>query len=132
MERLYSKGYVSDPKSKTKSVVLSEEGEKRSGSCSQAFLAETLDLAQTELLTRVGRKPNPGQGRIGDESPGTHRTLRYSLLISDRACLAFLRSSFRQGQRDSGAAGSYGSLFRVEYRDYVGAGGVPGGQAASH
>ena len=30
MERLHSKGYISDPKSKAKSVVLSEEGEKRS------------------------------------------------------------------------------------------------------
>jgi Domain of unknown function (DUF6429) len=30
MDRLYSKGYISDPKSKAKSVVLSEEGEKRS------------------------------------------------------------------------------------------------------
>ncbi len=30
MERLRAKGYISDPKSKTKSVVLSEEGEKRS------------------------------------------------------------------------------------------------------
>jgi hypothetical protein len=30
MDRLYSKGYLSDPKNKTKSIVLSEEGEKRS------------------------------------------------------------------------------------------------------
>lgn len=30
MDRLHSKGYISDPKSKTKSVVLSEDGEKRS------------------------------------------------------------------------------------------------------
>jgi hypothetical protein len=30
MERLHSKCYISDPKSKAKSVVLSEEGEKRS------------------------------------------------------------------------------------------------------
>jgi Domain of unknown function (DUF6429) len=30
MERLHSKGYISDPRSKAKSVVLSEEGEKRS------------------------------------------------------------------------------------------------------
>ena len=30
MERLHSKGYISDPKSKAKSVVLSEEGQKRS------------------------------------------------------------------------------------------------------
>jgi hypothetical protein len=30
MERLHAKGYISDPKSKAKSVVLSEEGEKRS------------------------------------------------------------------------------------------------------
>ena len=30
MERLHSKAYISDPKSKAKSVVLSEEGEKRS------------------------------------------------------------------------------------------------------
>ena len=28
MERLHSKGYISDPKNKAKSVVLSEEGEK--------------------------------------------------------------------------------------------------------
>jgi hypothetical protein len=30
MGRLYSKGYISDPKSKAKSVVMSEDGEKRS------------------------------------------------------------------------------------------------------
>jgi len=30
MERLHAKGLLSDPKSKTKSVLLSEEGEKRS------------------------------------------------------------------------------------------------------
>jgi hypothetical protein len=30
MDRLYSKGYISDPKSKAKSVVMSEDGEKRS------------------------------------------------------------------------------------------------------
>jgi hypothetical protein len=30
MERLHTKGFISDPKSKAKSVVLSQEGEKRS------------------------------------------------------------------------------------------------------
>jgi hypothetical protein len=30
MDRLHSKGYISDPKSKAKSVILSEEGEKLS------------------------------------------------------------------------------------------------------
>ena len=30
MERLHAKGYISDPKSKAKSVVLSEAGERRS------------------------------------------------------------------------------------------------------
>ena len=30
MERLHTKGFISDPKSKAKSFVLSEEGEKRS------------------------------------------------------------------------------------------------------
>jgi hypothetical protein len=30
MERLYTHGYISDPKSQAKSVVLSEEGERRS------------------------------------------------------------------------------------------------------
>jgi hypothetical protein len=30
MERLHTKGYISDPKSKAKSVLLSEEGERRS------------------------------------------------------------------------------------------------------
>ena len=30
MERLHAKGFISDPKSKAKSVVLSEEGLKRS------------------------------------------------------------------------------------------------------
>ena len=30
MERLHTKGLISDPRSKAKSVVLSEEGEKRS------------------------------------------------------------------------------------------------------
>ena len=29
MDRLHSKGYISDPKSKAKSIVLSEEGERR-------------------------------------------------------------------------------------------------------
>jgi Domain of unknown function (DUF6429) len=30
MDRLHAKGYISDPKSKAKSVLLSEEGERRS------------------------------------------------------------------------------------------------------
>lgn len=30
MERLHEKGFISDPKSKAKSVVLSEEGERQS------------------------------------------------------------------------------------------------------
>jgi hypothetical protein len=30
LERLHTKGFISDPKSKAKSVVLSEEGKKRS------------------------------------------------------------------------------------------------------
>lgn len=30
MERLHAKGYISDPKSKAKSVLLSEEGERQS------------------------------------------------------------------------------------------------------
>jgi hypothetical protein len=30
MDRLFSKGYISDPKSKAKSVVMSEDGEKLS------------------------------------------------------------------------------------------------------
>jgi hypothetical protein len=30
MDRLHTKGYISDPKSKTKSVVVTEEGVKRS------------------------------------------------------------------------------------------------------
>jgi hypothetical protein len=30
MERLHAKGFISDPKNKAKSIVLSEEGEKRS------------------------------------------------------------------------------------------------------
>ena len=30
MERLYAQGYISDPKSKAKSVLFSEEGERRS------------------------------------------------------------------------------------------------------
>jgi hypothetical protein len=50
-DRLHSKGYFSDPKSKAKSVVLSKEGEKRSRDVREALLAETLDLAQTEVLT---------------------------------------------------------------------------------
>lgn len=29
MDRLYRKGYISDPKSKSKSVVLTEEGERK-------------------------------------------------------------------------------------------------------
>lgn len=29
LERLHAKGYISDPKSKAKSVVMSEEGERR-------------------------------------------------------------------------------------------------------
>ena len=33
MERLHAKGFISDPRSKAKSVVLSEEGEERSKSC---------------------------------------------------------------------------------------------------
>ena len=34
MERLHAKGFISDPRSKTKSVLLSQEGEKRSGELS--------------------------------------------------------------------------------------------------
>jgi len=30
MDRLHAKGYISDPQSKAKSVVLTEEGERRS------------------------------------------------------------------------------------------------------
>jgi hypothetical protein len=30
MDRLFSKGYISDPKSKAKSIVMSEDGEKLS------------------------------------------------------------------------------------------------------
>ena len=45
MARLYSKGYLSDPNSKAKSAVLSEEGEKHSRDLfAKQFLAETLDL----------------------------------------------------------------------------------------
>jgi Domain of unknown function (DUF6429) len=35
MERLHEKGYISDPKSKTKSVVFSEEGERRARELSE-------------------------------------------------------------------------------------------------
>jgi hypothetical protein len=35
MERLHTMGFISDPKSKAKSVVLSEEGEKRSNTRSR-------------------------------------------------------------------------------------------------
>ena len=37
MDRLHSKGYISDPKSKAKSVMLSEEGEKRSKKLSRSI-----------------------------------------------------------------------------------------------
>jgi hypothetical protein len=33
MERLHTQGYISDPKSKAKSAVLSEEGERGQESC---------------------------------------------------------------------------------------------------
>jgi hypothetical protein len=41
------------------------------GAVREALPDETLDLAQTELLTSAGRKPNPGQGRMGDHPSGT-------------------------------------------------------------
>jgi hypothetical protein len=39
MDRLYEKGYISDPKGKAKSVMLSEEGAKRSEELFLSILA---------------------------------------------------------------------------------------------
>jgi hypothetical protein len=48
MDRLYSKGYISDPKSKAKSVVLSEDGERRS----KELFAKYFSLQQTKTALR--------------------------------------------------------------------------------
>jgi hypothetical protein len=55
MERFHSNGYISDPKSKAKSVVLSEEGEKRS----KELFEKTL---RTQTLDRMSNiRPVPAQ-----------------------------------------------------------------------
>ena len=41
MDRLHAKGYISDPKSKAKSVVLSEEGERLSRELFEQHFART-------------------------------------------------------------------------------------------
>jgi hypothetical protein len=57
-------------------VVLSKEGKKRSRELfAKHFSLKHLDLAETGLLTSAGRKPNPGQGRIGDD-PGVAASWR--------------------------------------------------------
>jgi hypothetical protein len=43
MDRLFSKGLISDPKSKAKSVVLSEEGAKRSQELFQKYFFKARD-----------------------------------------------------------------------------------------
>ena len=40
MDRLFSKGYIDDPKGKAKSVVLTEEGLKRSRELFERFFAQ--------------------------------------------------------------------------------------------
>jgi hypothetical protein len=40
MDRLHEKGYISDPKGKAKSVVLTEEGFKKAGELFQKFFVE--------------------------------------------------------------------------------------------
>ena len=40
MDRLFERGYISDPKSKAKSVVLTEEGMKRAGELFKRFFMD--------------------------------------------------------------------------------------------
>ena len=48
MDRLYSKGYIFDPRSKAKSVVLSEDGERRS----KELFAKYFSKLQKEPISR--------------------------------------------------------------------------------
>ena len=91
MERLHTKGFISDPKSKAKSVVLSEEGEERSMSC----LPSTSHLnARSHERPRTCHNPlDSGYGRVGDNPTGTRSN---SLLHGSMSALGCsLHLSFR-------------------------------------
>jgi uncharacterized protein DUF6429 len=71
MERLHTKGFISDPKSKAKSVVLSEEGKERS---KELFAKHFALNARSHEQPRGGRNPpDSGYGRIGDNPLGTSK-----------------------------------------------------------
>ena len=64
MERLHTKGFISDPKGKAKSVFLSEEGEKRSR---KPLLSTSHSFARSHAQRRGFRNPpDSDYGRIGD------------------------------------------------------------------
>ena len=71
MERLHTKGFISDPKSKAKSVVLSEEGEERS---KELLPSTSHSNARSHEQPRTCRNPpDSGYGRVGDQPPGTQK-----------------------------------------------------------
>lgn len=43
LNRLHEKGYISDPKSKAKSVVVTEEGAQRSGELFERYFGRSVD-----------------------------------------------------------------------------------------
>jgi hypothetical protein len=55
MGRLHSKGYITDPKSKAKSVVLSEEGEKRSRELFAKYFSDVIQ----QVIERIARMGQP-------------------------------------------------------------------------
>ena len=57
MDRLHAKGFISDPKSKAKSVVLSDDGEKRS----RELFAKHFAGNGGRVLTRADPTTNSGQ-----------------------------------------------------------------------
>ena len=66
MERLHAKGFISDPKSKAKSVVLSEEGEKGQGSCLRNISHSGADVSS--ILAPIARTQESGECLGGSRS----------------------------------------------------------------
>ena len=66
LDRLHAQGYISDPKSKAKSVVLSAEGVKRAREfiraalCAQSRAEWTVDSITKARRLRRGREPQRG------------------------------------------------------------------------
>jgi hypothetical protein len=76
MERLHTNGFISDPKSKAKSVVLSKESEERS----KEPFAKHFSNARSHEQPRVCRNPpDSGYGSIGDDPLGTQKGASFPL-----------------------------------------------------